>query len=88
MRVSGCGKLSHHPLTGHWYRALNLKHWTSRLATKHTTTARSRFGAATPSSPLYRILYLGENHQVAIYEVGTSWAIQTTPFRVPRDLGS
>jgi hypothetical protein len=70
MKVSGCGKLSRHPLTGHWYRALNLKHWKSRLATKHTMTARSRFSAATPSSPLYRILYLGENHQVAIYEVG------------------
>jgi hypothetical protein len=39
MKVSRCGRLSRHPLTGHWYRALNLKHWKSRLATRHTTVA-------------------------------------------------
>ena len=73
MKVSACDRLSRHPLTGHWYRALNLKYWKSRLDTKHTMSrSKSRFSAATPSSPLYRILYLGENHQVAIYEVGCS----------------
>jgi hypothetical protein len=70
MKVSGCNKLSLHPHTGHWFRALNLKHWKSRLSTSHTKSARSRFSAATPAASLYRILYLGENHQVAIYEVG------------------
>jgi hypothetical protein len=84
MKVSGCGKLARHPLTGHWYRALNLKHWKSRLATQHTMAARSRFSAATPSSPLYRILYLGENHQVAIYEVGALLGDPNDPISSPK----
>jgi RES domain len=84
MKVSGCGRLSRHPLTGHWYRALNLKHWESRLATKHTTATRSRFSAATPSSPAYRILYLGENHQVAIYEVGALLGDPNEPISSPK----
>ena len=84
MKVSACGKLSRHPLTGHWYRALNLKHWKSRLATRHTAAARSRFSAATPSSPLYRILYLGENHQVAIYEVGALLGDPNDPISSPK----
>src|SRR5580700_4066300 len=70
MRLAGCSKLSLHPLTGHWFRALNLKHWKTRLLTDHTRSVRSRFSSATSASPLYRILDLGENHQVAIYEVG------------------
>jgi hypothetical protein len=70
MRIAGCSKLVLHPLTGNWFRALNLKHWNSRLRSEHSRTCRSRFSAASHASPLYRILYLGENHQVAIYEVG------------------
>src|SRR4051812_33032323 len=84
MKVSGCGKLSLSPLTGHWFRALNLKYWKSRLATNHTTIYRSRFSAATPASPLYRLLYLGENHQVAIYEVGALLGDPNSPISSPR----
>jgi hypothetical protein len=70
MKVTGCSKLALHPLTRHWFRAVNLTHWKTRLLTDYTWSVRSRFSAGTPTSPLYRILYLGENHQVAIYEVG------------------
>lgn len=84
MRVSGCSKLSLHPLTGHWFRALNLKHWKTRLLTDHTRFVRSRFSSATSASPLYRILYLGENHQVAIYEVGALLGDPTAPLSSPR----
>lgn len=84
MKLSGCGKLVLSPRTGHWFRALNLKHWKSRLATNHTTTARSRFSAATPASPGPRMLYLGENHQVAIYEVGALLGDPNQPVSNPR----
>ena len=83
MKVSGCNKLSLHPHTGHWFRALNLKHWKSRLSTSHTKSARSRFSAATLTEPRYRILYLGENHQVAIYEVGALLGDPNSPLSSP-----
>ena len=41
MKIAGCPKLSLHPLTGDWFRALNLKHWKRRLQTDHTRTTRT-----------------------------------------------
>src|SRR4051794_28287986 len=84
MKVAGCSKLSLHPLTGHWFRALNLKHWKTRLLSDHSKTSRSRFSSATSASPLYRILYLGENHQVAIFEVGALLGDPNSPISSPR----
>jgi hypothetical protein len=84
MKIAGCAKLSLHPLTGYWFRALNLKHWKSRLLSDHTNSMRSRFSAATITAPLYRIIYLGENHQVAIYEVGALLGDPDAPISIPR----
>ena len=70
MKTGGCAKLTLRPRTGTWFRALNLRHWRTRLNTDHSRISRSRFSNASAASPLNRILYLGENHQVAIYEVG------------------
>jgi hypothetical protein len=84
MKLSGCGKLTLSPLTGHWFRALNLKHWDTRLATSHTTSYRSRFSAATQASPGPRMLYLGENHQVAIFEVGALLGDPNLPISNPK----
>lgn len=84
MRVSGCARLSLSPLTGYWFRALNLKHWKSRLTTAHTVAARSRFSAANPTSHGPRMLYLGENHQVAIYEVGALLGDPNQPISNPK----
>jgi RES domain len=81
MRVADCSNLSRHPLTGHWFRAINLRHWKTRLLTDYTRKVRSRFSSATP--PLYRILYLGENHQVAIYEVGALLGDPNAPLSSP-----
>jgi RES domain len=84
MKVAGCSKLSLHPLTGYWFRAVNLKHWNSRLLSDQSRTSRSRFNSATYASPLYRILYLGENHQVSIYEVGALLGDPNAPISSPR----
>jgi RES domain len=84
MRVAGCAKLSLHPLTGHWFRALNLKLWNSRLSSDHSKTSRSRFSVGTRAFPAYRILYLGENHQVAIYEVGALLGDPNAPISSPK----
>jgi hypothetical protein len=69
MTVSGCAWLTLRPLTGYWYRAVSLKHWDSRLSSDQSRITRSRFSSGTASTPLYRIIYLGETHQVAIHEV-------------------
>ncbi len=84
MKTGGCAKLSLQPQTGTWFRALNLRHWRSRLNTDHSRTSRSRFSDASVATPLYRILYLGENHQVAIYEVGALLGDPNAPLSSPK----
>lgn len=84
MKTGGCAKLSLRPRTGTWFRALNLRHWRTRLSTEHSRTSRSRFSHASATAPLDRILYLGENHQVAIYEVGALLGDPNAPLSSPR----
>ena len=61
--------LSLNPLTGYWYRGLNLRHYDSRLSTEHSRSSASRFSLGSGRKP-YRTLYLSENHQVASFEIG------------------
>jgi RES domain len=84
MKLSGCGRLSLSPLTGQWFRALNLRHWNTRLSTDHSKVYSSRFSDASPAVPSYRMLYLGENHQVAIFEVGALLGDPNDPVSNPR----
>jgi len=84
MKTGGCAKLSLRPRTGTWFRALNLRHWKTRLGTDHSRTSRSRFSNASTTALLYRILYLGENHQVAIYEVGALLGDPNAPLSSPK----
>jgi RES domain len=79
MKLRNCGRLAHHPLSGHWFRALNLKNYATRLATDHTRTVAGRFSSADKAAPLHRILYLAENHQVALYEVGAIFGGPSDP---------
>jgi RES domain-containing protein len=51
-----------------WYRAVQTHFLATALSTSHTRTVSSRFSAATPDSPGYEILYLAENHAVALLE--------------------
>ncbi len=84
MRSANVGRLATQPLTGTWFRALRLKHWKTRLSTEHTRVSTSRFSAASPLSPSYRVLYLGVNHQVALHEVRALLGHPASPVANPK----
>ncbi len=69
MKIGACASLAMTPLTGTWYRAIQLKFWNSLLATAHTATVPGRFNAGNALHPGFEILYFAENHLVALFEV-------------------
>jgi RES domain-containing protein len=69
MNPAGCASLALGPHTGTWYRAIQPRFWTTSLATGHTRTIPSRFAGGTVARPEFEILYLAEDHQVALFEV-------------------
>jgi hypothetical protein len=78
MNLAACGSLVRHPENQVWYRAIAPQHWQTALATAHTARSQSRYNAGTGNPSLYPVLYLAENHQVALFEVG---ALVGTPRR-------
>lgn len=83
MNSGACGRLPRRPLTGPWFRAIRLKHFDDRLSTEHTRTVGSRFSVASERNPLYRVLHLGETHQVAIHEAGALFGDPAAPVANP-----
>src|SRR5262249_45440760 len=69
VNLRACRTLATSALTGTWYRAIELPYWSGRLATGHTTSVRPRFSAGSPERPGFEILYLAEDHEVALFEV-------------------
>jgi hypothetical protein len=69
VNLTACRSLAARQLTGTWYRAIQLKYWASLLATSHTATIPGRFNAGNSARPGFEILYFGEDHQVALFEV-------------------
>jgi hypothetical protein len=67
------------PETGTWYRAIQTHFLSTPLSTAHTATVSSRFSGATLASPGFEILYLAENHLVALFEVGALLGSPATP---------
>jgi hypothetical protein len=65
--------------SGFWYRALQTHFLPTALSTRHTSTVSSRFSGASPASPGFEILYLAENHLVALLEVQALLGSPTTP---------
>jgi hypothetical protein len=84
MRLDGCSALIQRPLTGPWFRAVRLKYWGTRLSSDHSKSTRSRFSRANARELLYRIVYLGETHQVAIHEVRALVGDPTAPIANPK----
>lgn len=57
------------PLTGVWYRGINLQYVATALQFSHSSTITSRFHHATLFSQTYPLLYLTENPDTALLEV-------------------
>ena len=72
MKLSACASLATYPLSGTWYRAIQLKFLPTALSTSHTQTIPSRFNAGSLNTNPFETLYLAENHQVALFEVRCS----------------
>lgn len=62
-----------------WYRAIQTHFLATALSTRHTRTISSRFSGATPVSPGYEILYLAENHAIALLEAQALLGSPITP---------
>jgi RES domain-containing protein len=67
------------PESGTWYRALPTHFLPTALSTRHTSTLPSRFSDTSSASPGFEILYLAENHFVALLEVQALLGSATTP---------
>ncbi|HVX86356.1 MAG TPA: RES family NAD+ phosphorylase [Phycisphaerae bacterium] len=53
-----------------WYRAFHPSFLSTPLATSHTALAASRYNEGATALPQFEVLYLAEDHQVALLEVG------------------
>lgn len=84
MRLAACRRLRLGPLTGTWYRAIRQEHWKTRLSARHTITATGRFSAGSPADPAYQILYLAQDHQLALFEVRALGGSPEAPIPDPR----
>jgi hypothetical protein len=70
VNLGACRSLATSSLTGTWYRATELRFWSRLLATEYTASSPGRFNAGDPDRPGFEVLYLAEDHQVALFEVG------------------
>jgi RES domain-containing protein len=70
MNLAAGASLIRQPEKQVWYRAIRPQHGPTALATEHTTRVPGRFTPASNESPAFPLLYLAENQQVALFEVG------------------
>jgi hypothetical protein len=69
VNLAACRTLVTKPENRVWYRALQPQYWPTALGTAHTTRFPSRYSLATEAKPAFPVLYLAEDHQVALFEV-------------------
>lgn len=69
MNTAACPTLLTRPLGGTWYRAIQPHFLATALSTSYTKTFPSRFNVGAAASPQFEVLYLAENHLVALFEV-------------------
>lgn len=70
MKLDACKRLQVAPLSGVWFRTLELRYLETSLRTRHTKLRASRFSPGSKSNLPFEILYLCENTLVAHFEVG------------------
>jgi RES domain-containing protein len=69
MNLQACAGLIGIPVARTYYRAIQPQFWQTSLQTVHTRTIPSRYNAGPLSTPQFEVLYLAENHMVALFEV-------------------
>lgn len=77
MKLAVVGGLVRTPENRVWFRAINTQHLSTALAVAHSRRMPSRFSTATQKKRSFPLLYLSENQQVAMFEVG---AILGSPY--------
>lgn len=70
MKLGACVGLLTRSENQTWYRSIEPQHWPTALATGYSRRTQSRFSPATENVRGFRILYLAEDHEVALFEVG------------------
>jgi hypothetical protein len=68
MNLAACGALPAAPHTGTWYRAIDPKYKDKVFNTRYTRVSPSRFYEGASARPQFETLYLGENHNVTLFE--------------------
>ncbi|HZL36777.1 MAG TPA: RES family NAD+ phosphorylase [Tepidisphaeraceae bacterium] len=69
MRRARCRQLALRPLAGTWFRAIRPHFFPTALSVGHTATIPGRFNAGSVTRPGFQVLYLAEDHMVALFEV-------------------
>jgi hypothetical protein len=69
VNLSAVGSLTTRPVVGTWFRAIQPQFWRTSLHTSHSKAIPSRFNEGATARPQFEILYLAENHLVALFEV-------------------
>jgi len=70
MNFAAVAGLPARPITAVWYRAVEPRHLPTVLGYSHTRRYPSRYYAGTNAVVPFDIVYLAENHEVALFEVG------------------
>ncbi len=58
------------PLSGVWFRGIEMQYGSTPLQYIHTSIRSSRFSHADQQHPAFPLIYLAENHDIALKEVG------------------
>jgi hypothetical protein len=69
MKFAACAALDRSPENRVWYRAIQARFWQTALNTAQTRTFPIRYNAGPAATPPFEVLYLAEDHLVALFEV-------------------
>jgi len=67
------------PHNNTWFRAVSPRFTSTAISTVQSKTIASRFSAASAAKPGFEVLYLAENHLVAMFEVQALFGSPLTP---------
>ena len=68
MKLSAAVHFILRPETATWYRAIQPQHWNTALQTAQSKAFPSRYNAGTIATTPFEVLYLAQDHNVALFE--------------------